>query len=306
MSLAENRAITLRMFELVNAGQFEALGEVVDTNFLDHGPGQGGGLAGLQRGLHMMHAALPNLHFGVDQVIAEGDVVAIRGNLTATFTGGPFWGVPATGKSAKWLSFMVMKLSGGKIVERWVNADTWGMLQQVGVLPQTPMDVKPLLQDGPVALNIVTDAGGELVESNKRLTQELIDRVWNKRDVGAVDELFAPKGGCANGDFVLRPDVIKMFGGMVFAAFPDFSATVEFMRGEGNTVIARVDEGGMHTGEFMGVPATQKTVRWSETFCLVFEDGKITRAWLQPDTMGMMQKMSAFHPLVPADAAKNG
>jgi predicted ester cyclase len=292
MSVEENKRIVRRFLELVNTGQIEALGEVIDVEFLDHGPGQGGGLAGLQRGLHMMHASLPNLHFGLDDIIAEGEMVVIRGNLSADFSGSPFFGVPATGQHAEWLSVMVMRVSGSKIKERWVNANTWGMLQQVGVIPQVKMDLAPLLLE---------DAGSIPVEElHKAVARQLIERVWVGRDLDALGELFTPDGGVAAGDQFLRPDVVKVFANMVFAAFPDFTATIEFIVAEGDTVVMRVEEGGTHEAEFMGVPATDKRVFWTEVFYLTMKAGKIEKVWMQPDTMGMMQKMSAFHPLVPA------
>jgi hypothetical protein len=34
---------------------------------------------------------------------------------------------------------------------------------------------------------------------------------------------------------------------------------------------------------------------------MVFEDGMVIRAWLQPDAMRMMRKVGAFRRLVPAN-----
>jgi predicted ester cyclase len=296
----QNKAVVLRMIDIVNTQQPEKLVDVFEADFVDHGPSAGAGVAGLQKGLAMMHAALPDQHFAVEEVVAEGDMVSIRGTITATFSGGgALFGVPASGQYAKWASLMSFRINDGKIAERWVNADTWGMLQQIGVLPSPAWDMSSLFKDAQ------HDAKSE--EVNRKEARRFVEEVWGNRNLEAVDSFFAPDGGIAGdvpagGAVLLKPDAIKMIGGAVFQAFPDFKAEIEFVMAERDKVVVRVAEKGTHEGDYMGVPASGKEVAWSDTFHLDMKDGKIVRAWLQSDVMGLMSKIGGFKPQVPAQA----
>jgi predicted ester cyclase len=63
-----------------------------------------------------------------------------RVNMHITFTGRhvkPFFGIEATGKEVTWTSLEVYRMANNKVVERWVQADTAGLMVQLGVpLPQ--------------------------------------------------------------------------------------------------------------------------------------------------------------------------
>jgi|GEM_PF-161486 len=289
-----NKAVVLKMIELVNAHQAERLGEVFDGDFVDHGPSAGAGLEGLKKGLALMHGAFPDQHFAVEDLVAEGDKVTIRGTLGATFTGSPLFGVPATGKRAEWLTLMTFRLVDGKIVERWTNADTWGMLQQIGVLPSAEWDMSALVLDTPEET--------KQQRKNKKAARRLVEEVWIGRKLDSVEKFFAEGGGLAGGvpaggGSILNPGVIRMVGSAVFEAFPDFEASIDFIIAEGDNVVLRISETGTHRADYMGVPPSNKKVSWSDTFFLTFRDGKIVEAWMQADTMGLMRQVGGFKPL---------
>lgn len=290
---AQNKGVVLKMIELVNTHQVERLGEVFDADFEDHGPSAGAGLEGLKKGLALMHGAFPDQHFAVEEIMAERDKVAIRGTLSATFTGSPLFNVPATGNHAEWLTLMTFRLADGKIVERWTNADTWGMLQQIGVLPSAEWDMSSLVMDTP----------GETKQEkkNKKAARRLVENVWIDRKLDSVEKFFAADGGLSGGvpagaGRILNPEVIKMVGSAVFEAFPDFEASIDFVIAEGDNVVLRISETGTHRSDYMGVPASGKKVSWSDTFFLTFRDGKIVQAWMQADTMGLMRQVGGFKP----------
>jgi predicted ester cyclase len=74
------------------------------------------------------------LHFTVEDIIAEGDKVVAR--LTARGTQqGEFMGIPPTGKRATVTAIDINRMVGGKSVEHWLEMDTLGLLQQLGVVP---------------------------------------------------------------------------------------------------------------------------------------------------------------------------
>jgi predicted ester cyclase len=69
-----------------------------------------------------------------EEIIAEGDLVAVRGRA-AGVQQGEFMGMPPTGKSFDVLIFITYRVVGGKIVDHWMVFDNMTMLQQLGMLP---------------------------------------------------------------------------------------------------------------------------------------------------------------------------
>jgi predicted ester cyclase len=67
-------------------------------------------------------------------MIAEEDKVASRVSLSATHQG-EFQGIPPTGKQVMQTGIDLLRIAGGKVVERWGEFDNLGLLQQLGVLP---------------------------------------------------------------------------------------------------------------------------------------------------------------------------
>jgi predicted ester cyclase len=84
-----------------------------------------------------LRAALPDLAVEIETgiMVAEGDQAEVHSILTGTHTGADLFGVAASGKSLKWTHTDFVRIADGKIVERWVSADTLTLLQQAGVLP---------------------------------------------------------------------------------------------------------------------------------------------------------------------------
>ena len=78
-------------------------------------------------------AAFPDSRFPVDDVIAEGDRVAVRHRLQGTHQA-EFEGIPATGKKVEIIGIVIFRIENGMIAEAWLNADLLGMLQQLGVV----------------------------------------------------------------------------------------------------------------------------------------------------------------------------
>ncbi len=137
MSTEQNKSIVRRWIE---EGWNKHNPTVVDQfyapDFVQHDPGQPPlrGREALKQYVGMYLTAFPNLQLTFTDLIAEGDQVAWRFSSTATHTG-PFMGIPPTGKSAVVTGIVVFRLKDSQIAEAWVNVDSLGMLQQMGVIP---------------------------------------------------------------------------------------------------------------------------------------------------------------------------
>jgi predicted ester cyclase len=82
----------------------------------------------------MLRDVFPDLHYDVEDVVADGDklVQRVTGNGTMH---GVLFGLPATGRSASWSEIHISRVDDGKVVEHWSVTDQLGMLQRLGLTP---------------------------------------------------------------------------------------------------------------------------------------------------------------------------
>lgn len=80
-----------------------------------------------------MLGAFPDIEMTVEDLIAEGEVVAVRVSATATHLG-EFWGMAPTGKrwSATASAWYVVR--DERIAEYWINWDWLAIMEQLGAV----------------------------------------------------------------------------------------------------------------------------------------------------------------------------
>lgn len=147
MSELSNKEVVQRFYdEVMNHGDTAVLAEVIDENFLDHGEtmfGESQGRENLRKSVEGVHQILPDLGVSVDHMIAEGDMVGVRGTMRCRHTGA-FLGVPATGRELVWKGNAIFKVVNGKIVERWFNSDSISIFRALGIAPPPAAGLLPL------------------------------------------------------------------------------------------------------------------------------------------------------------------
>ncbi len=135
MSAEENKAIARRAYDAINRNDLDALEEMVDSDITDHdpAPGQGPGLEGVKQYFSSLHAAFPDVHMDVEDMIAEGEKVVARVSVSGTHQG-EFLGIEPTGNRVTIKGIDILRITDGKVVEHWGNFDDLGMLQQLGIV----------------------------------------------------------------------------------------------------------------------------------------------------------------------------
>jgi steroid delta-isomerase-like uncharacterized protein len=133
VSREQNIAAQERLGEIVNAGQFDRLGEVFADDVVDRDPApdKGPGVEGFKAFFTTLASAFPDAQLQVDSMVADDDQVAIACRLTGTHQG-DFQGVPAPGKRVEARAAQVARFQDGKIVEQWGSTDELGIMKQVG------------------------------------------------------------------------------------------------------------------------------------------------------------------------------
>lgn len=135
MSTEENKALMRRWIEAVNQRNLAVLDELCVPDFVYHNASQTmQGLEAFKQVLSMYLAAIPDVHFTLEDVIAEGDRVVTRQTYRGTHQG-TLMGIPPTGKQVTLTGMAITRIASGKVVEQWANNDDLGLLQQLGVVP---------------------------------------------------------------------------------------------------------------------------------------------------------------------------
>jgi predicted SnoaL-like aldol condensation-catalyzing enzyme len=140
MSTEENKALVQRLIEEVwNQGNLAIFDEFYAPDFRFHDPGlpqvrtreeDKEWIAGV---LH----AFPDFFITSEDVIAEGDRVAVRLTARGTNTGdlGTPAPHPATGKYVTITGNVIARVANGQFVEIWHQVDWLGLFQQLGLIP---------------------------------------------------------------------------------------------------------------------------------------------------------------------------
>jgi steroid delta-isomerase-like uncharacterized protein len=144
MSAEGNKAVVRRFVEeLWNGRRLELAGELIAADCVTHQLRSGPEPAAsprdpetLKRHVAEWLDAFPDLSFGVEEMVAEGDLVVSRLVMRGTHTGS-WQGVAPTGKQVSIRMLTTHRVAGGKIVEDWVLVESLGFFQQLGLLPAT-------------------------------------------------------------------------------------------------------------------------------------------------------------------------
>jgi predicted ester cyclase len=137
VSAQENKVIITRVSEqAVGAGDLSVMDELVAEDFVDHSalPGTPPGREGAKAFVRVFHAGFPDLSLTNEDIIGKDDKVVHRYVLRGTHQG-EFMGIPPTGNRIEVHGIDELRVSGGKIVERWGQVDQLGLMQQLGVIP---------------------------------------------------------------------------------------------------------------------------------------------------------------------------
>jgi predicted ester cyclase len=132
MSTESNKAVARRFIEeVLGKGNLALMDEITVPGYSDHSLPSG---VTARQAIAGLRAGFPDMHFTVDDLIAEGDKVATRSTAIGTHTG-TWFGIPPTGKVVTLSGFSIYRIADGKLVEAWVQYDQLGMMQQLGVIP---------------------------------------------------------------------------------------------------------------------------------------------------------------------------
>jgi steroid delta-isomerase-like uncharacterized protein len=131
-----NKALVRRFIdEAFVRGRPDALDEIVAADFTPRTwPSVEPGVESLKQTVTRLASSLSDVRFEIDDMIAEGDRVAVRLTAHAVHRG-DFMGMPAAGKGYTIAEQHIFRIADSKIAEHWHVADMLGMMRQLGAMP---------------------------------------------------------------------------------------------------------------------------------------------------------------------------
>lgn len=133
MSIERNKAVVRRYLDEVwNKGNIDGSAAFLAPDYRRHaGPGTDPlDIEGQRVRLHGFRAAFPDARLVIEDIIAEGDLVAFRFTMSGTHRG-PFQGVAPTGRQVRVPGLDLVRLRDGLLVEHWGGADLASLRAQL-------------------------------------------------------------------------------------------------------------------------------------------------------------------------------
>lgn len=128
-----NEVIARRVLEeIFPANDEAALREVISDQFVNHEapPGTPPGLGGVTMYMQLLNEAFSDQSWEIHDVVADGDMVALRCTHSGRHTGN-FFGLPATGRPFSYNQMHMIRIDDGKGVEHWAVRDDASLMRQL-------------------------------------------------------------------------------------------------------------------------------------------------------------------------------
>jgi steroid delta-isomerase-like uncharacterized protein len=135
--MADYKALAQRWFtEVMNEGKEEVIDELCAENFVDHDPlpGTSPDREGIHDFVKQVRAAFPDIETSADDILVEGDRLAVRSTVRGTHQG-EFMGIPASSKKVEVSNYDFVRFENDQVVEHWGTIDSAALMEQIGAVP---------------------------------------------------------------------------------------------------------------------------------------------------------------------------
>jgi steroid delta-isomerase-like uncharacterized protein len=139
-ALENNKELLRRFMRAINEKRLDLFDELCGEDYIWHGEAgptalnEVRGRENFKKAVAEFTDALPDLEVIIEDMVAEGDKVAVRITERGTHTGADFAGVQAAGKPVSWTCIGIYRVAQGRLVEEWFNEDSLGIMKQLGAL----------------------------------------------------------------------------------------------------------------------------------------------------------------------------
>ncbi len=140
-------------------------------------------------------------------------------------------------------------------------------------------------------------------EENKAVIRRYYRAVWEKGELGVVDEVFAQDvelhmAGVPEDPF--GPAPVKQLAAMARTAFPGLRVTIEDLIAERDKIVATVTLQGPHDGTAQGASPREPAAVWRRIDVFRLHRGRIVEHWSDRDDHALLQRLGVAPPLTEA------
>jgi steroid delta-isomerase-like uncharacterized protein len=132
-------------------------------------------------------------------------------------------------------------------------------------------------------------------EEHKSLVRHALEATFGRGDLDALETYFTPSVTLHEpGQEPMhgRDELRRGLEGLR-AAFPDFRFSIEDLLAEDGRVAIRYAGQGTHHGDFLGIAATGREIRYTGMVMVRLDKGRIAEFWAQPDLLGVLRQLGA-------------
>ena len=136
MGATENKELVREIFEQgMNEQRADVFDRLLAEEYVNHDmPAPAPGPQGFRQVMQMFWSAFPDARVEIEEIVAEGDLVATRGVFTGTHEA-EFMGTPASGAAIRVPYMDFWRIEDGRARENWVRLDMATLMQQIGASP---------------------------------------------------------------------------------------------------------------------------------------------------------------------------
>lgn len=269
--------------EVWNKGNFTIATEIISIDYIRHEATEDiKALENYKQFVAGFHNVFPDANFKIEDMICEGDEVAVR----YTFSGkhkGDYCGISPTSNKVKTTGIIISHIYKGKIKETWNYLDKLGILVQLGwwIPPKSWMLAYTWSEHKELGKSISID-----LDKNKAITIRGLEEFWNKGDISIADEIYDANfvnheiTHCQYKDL----ESYKRYVNAVHSIMSDFKVHIEDMIAEEDKVVARWKVSGTErkTGNYYS---------WGGITIFRLDGGKIVEAWWNRDAISIALQM---------------
>lgn len=129
-----NKQLINELFCAYNDHNLDGFVDLHTEDAFVHGAGEDfDGIERIRKFASGQFTAFPDGTYHIDDLFGEGDRIAVRKTFTGTHEQ-TFFGVEPTGQRITVTEIAVYRIMEGKVAEMWLEADLWGMFQQIGAI----------------------------------------------------------------------------------------------------------------------------------------------------------------------------
>jgi len=135
----DNAEIIRKVEEAWDSQDLDALDQYFGPEFDNSAsavPGLPPGLAGAKMAHQGVMQSFPDRKVHIEEIVADGDTVAVRTRITGTNQGGfPAFNVPANDAPIDIAAVSIYRFQDGRIVGHWGLNDALTLMMQMGAIP---------------------------------------------------------------------------------------------------------------------------------------------------------------------------